>query len=209
MLTQDAVEQHIEQVEAIVDQLERGEGDGALAFQAHERFEVLRDQYRSAPESLATALDRLAGLRRRFEQQLDARLADVVDRYHALVRVIGQAEAEKAFVREALIRIAETKGEGTLSGAIARVSVERSRSARLPPAGSPERDRLVEIVKGPGHWEQVTQLSSSRLVAAIRRGVFAEHDQRRIEELLPSEPAHRVICRPLGGPMPPSSPADP
>jgi hypothetical protein len=198
MLTADGVKLQVEQLEAIVAELERGEGDGALPFQAHTRLDLLREQYRSVPESLAGFVEQLADLRRRFEQQIEARVQLVVDRYQAVGRIIEQAEVEKAFLREALIRVSEQRGEGTLQGSAARVSVETSSSARLPPSGSPERDHLVELVKRSGQWEQVSNLSAAKLAAAVRRDAFAPDAQRDIDELLLTGSTHRVVCKAAG-----------
>ena len=94
-----------------------------------------------------------------------------------------------------LPRVAEQRREGTLQGSAARVNVETSSSARLPPSGSPERDHLVELVKRSGQWEQVSNLSAAKLAAAVRRDAFAPDAQRDIDELLLTGSTHRVVCK--------------
>ncbi len=197
MLTREQIDAHIALIGTVLDEFERGEADLSHCFRAHRRFEELRRQYRELPQSLAGHVEQLSALRKRFDQLLASRAQAVVDWYHDLSTRIRESETEKAYWREVLIQLAQSSGQADLAGGQARVQVRAVASRKLPPAQSPERERLVQLIREAGQWEQVSQLSSRRLADAVAGQTFDESLRRAIEELAPGTTIHHVSSRPV------------
>ena len=202
MLSSQNVDAHIQFISSALDDLAADDANLAAGVDIDERFKVLRNQYRELPDSLAGHMPRLSKLSKRFNELLTSRLARVVDRFHEVNGEIHRAEREKAFWRDFLIRLAGETEQEYLDGAVARVRVRSLRSRTLPPAGADERNRLEDLIYVSGCWEQVSQLSRSKLEHALAENLFAKPQADEIDQLCPEAVRHQVSCYDLHGSPP-------
>ena len=202
MLSSQNVDAHIQFISRALDDLAADDANLAVGVEIDERFRALRDQYRELPDSLARHMPRLSELSNRFNDLLASRLAQAVDRFNEVNGEIHRAEREKAFWREFLIRLADETRREYLDGAVARVRVRSLRSRMLPPTGADERHRLEDLIYASGCWEQVSQLSRSKLEHALAENVFAKPQADEIDQLCPEAVRHQVSCYDLHGSPP-------
>lgn len=195
MLSTPEIDAHIQSIVAALDALAAGDENLSGCLEIGERFRMLREQYRQQPDSLAGRVQRLAELSRRFDDLLANRLTLVVDRFHEVNEQIRLGEQEKAFWRSFLIRAATQARQERLNGIAATVRVRSVQSRTLPPAGGSERARLEDLVRESGCWEQVSQLSRTRLERALAGNVFAGPQAEAIEQLCPATAVHQVSSR--------------
>ncbi|MFQ5807232.1 MAG: hypothetical protein ACE5I3_12355, partial [Phycisphaerae bacterium] len=199
MLSSQEIDAHIQSIAAALDALSAGGGNLSGCMEIDERFGALREQYRQQPDSLAGRVQRLSELSRRFDDLLADRLTRVVDRFHEVNEQIRLGEQEKAFWRSFLIRTATQARQEYLNGTAATVHVRSIRSRTLPPAGGSTRARLEDLVRQSGCWEQVSQLSRTRLERALAGKVFARPQAEAIEQLCPATIVHQVSSRAAEG----------
>jgi len=183
-----------EHVDAIAGALARfSAGEPFQLAEVAERFRVLRDQYRAEPKSLDAHVSRLSQLSGQFDALLNARLPDVVDRYHRVADQIRRAESEKQYLRDFLVRKAGP-GRMTLAGTAAELTVRPCQSRVLPAAGTEPRARLEQLIQETGQWQQVSQLSRSKLQRALQDSVFGER-QQAIAQMCPVTTIHQITSR--------------
>jgi hypothetical protein len=178
-------ERHVAHIAAALDELSTKGGDMARFGDVAERLGLLRLQYRAQPKALDGHLPQLRELSQRFDALLGSRLAQVVDRYHGVVQEIRRAEREREFWREYLIRKAPAGRRASLNGTAAVVVIRSAESRLLPPAGTEPRTRLERLVRETGRWDEVSQLSRTKLQRALERGHFDAGHREAIGELCP------------------------
>jgi hypothetical protein len=189
----------LEELQGTMERLEAGEVGVESCFAVHQRLDALRALFREAPEQLEPHLDSLKAISGGFKRYLRDHTAEIADQYHDLGAVIRSLEEEKQYFRELLLREATEREIRAINGHKSRVVIKEINSNKLPPANSPERQRLEGLLKEWGHWGEVSQLSAARLSAAVSRGVFEPREQQELESLLPREPSFLVRSQPSDG----------
>jgi hypothetical protein len=196
MLSEHEIGEHISYLTAAVDRLSTDHADLDEYVAVAERFEILREQYRRQPGSLASCISRLSELRRRFDQLIRARMAEVVDRFHQINEQIRLAEREKACWRDQFIRISTQSGLRQVEGRLASVQVRSTLSRTLPQAGTPERQQLESLLRQSGCWEQVSQLSRPKLDRATKDNLLPNPQIAEVDRLCPVSRIYQVSSHP-------------
>jgi len=199
MLSGKEIEAHVESITSRLAIIAQEETGLAGCMEIAEKFGVLREEYRRQPEAFAGQRERLAQLRKRFDEVLASRLDAVIDRFHEVAEAVRRAESEKAFWRDFLIRRSAQLRQEQLNGANAVVRVRTKESRLLPAVQSPERDRLEVLIRQSGQWDQVSQLARARLEKAMNDGLFSKGDTDAIGQLCPLTVVHQVTSRSLSG----------
>lgn len=197
MLSSQQIDEHMAWLTTALNRLPTDDGDLSACLEIHERFEALRAQYREKAESLSGRVSALTELSRRFDDWLAKRVTRVIDRFAEVNEQLRRIEEEKALWRDFLIRTATTARQEYLKGAAATVRVRAIASRPLPPAGSPQRSELEEVIRQSGHWEQVSQIASAKMQHALAAKLFDETQVHAIERLCPAAVIYQVSSRPL------------
>ncbi len=161
-------------------------------------FSTLRDEYRRNAAGFSDLLDRLAQLRKLFDEILASRVPQIIDHFHEVNEQIRRAEEEKAVWRDFLIRIAVRDRRERLTGTAFGVRVRSLEVRQLPGTGTPAREQLESIVRAAGCWDQVSQLSKTRLEKAMSAGQVPSEHSGDIDRLCPVTVIHQVSSQPLG-----------
>ena len=188
----DVVEE-LEQVEKGLVWLEEGEMGVTGCPDLQVRFEDLRGLYRERPELLEPHLDRLKQLSQRFEDYKQTHLQEFVDEFHRQNAVLQEAKRTREFVRGWLIEVAASRGTQMLAGRESRVEIKESRAARLPKAGTEERQKLEDLIEAAGQWKAVSQLSARLLNKVLADDGFVSAQKQEIEGLVGEERTWRVV----------------
>lgn len=167
----------------------------APCFEVDQLFRNLREEYRRQPENMADWVPHLTELSRRFDEILSARLGQIVDRYHEISDRIRREETEKAAWREFLIRSAPRARTDRLTGQTACVRLKAHEGRQMPIAGSEDRLKLEDLIHASGCWEQVSQLSRTKLEKAIDAGQIPPTQATDIERLCPITVIHQVTSQ--------------
>ncbi len=197
MLSKQEINGHMRFLSSEIEALAAGDRNLPGCIAIDERFRALRDQYRQQPDTLGGCIGELSQLSKRFDALLGERLTSVVDRFNEVSEQVHRAEQEKAFWRDFLIRNAVQAGQERLHGTTATVRVRSMDTRKLPAAGVPERDRLEELIRASGCWEQVTQLSRPRLQRALAQNLFDKPQADAIEQLCPTTVTYQVTSHSL------------
>src|SRR5690242_7555242 len=128
MLSNHEILEQIKFISESLDDLAAGDGSLSACVNTEHRFEALRNQYRQHPQTLTGHTQQLSELSRRFEQLLDGRLAEIVDRFHVVNEQLRLIEEEKLFWRSVLIRQSAQYKNKPLTGKIAAVRVRTTQT---------------------------------------------------------------------------------
>jgi hypothetical protein len=195
MLSNQQIGEHISAIRVSLDRFASSDGDFSQCLEVNGRFEVLREQYRRSPGSLAGHVSQLTELSERFDELLARRLPEVVDRFHAVNEQLRRIGQEKEFWREFLIRTATSARQESLAGSAATVRVRSVLARPLPSPGTNERTCLEEVLRASGQWEQVSQLSGAKVQRALAAKLFDEAVAQAVEQLAPATVIHQVSSR--------------
>ncbi len=195
MLNRAEIERHIESIATGLDHLAKDSADLNGYIEIQEHFAFLREQYRRFPEDFRWAVDRLAQLRRKFDESVDSRLAQVVDRFHETNERLHQAEKDKAALRELLIGAASRLHVERLDGGIASAHIRTQETRQLPPIGSDLREQLESAIRATGCWNQVSQLSRPRLEKLLASRQLSPSQSEELDKLCPITITHQVTTR--------------
>ena len=197
MLARAEIEKRIGVIVAGLDRLAAADANIEDGIGVHQEFEFLREQYRRSPADLAWAVYQLGQLRRRFDELVNSRLAQVIDRGHDMNEWIRQAEAEKAVWRDVLIRAATRQRVDHLAGQTASIQIRAHEARQLPPAGTDLRDLLESAVRQAGCWDHVSQLSRPKLEKVLASRQLPPDQAEQIDRLCPITIMHQVSSHPL------------
>jgi putative RecB family exonuclease len=120
----------------------------------------------------------------------------LVDRYVELTQKKKQvtldlyAELEK--VEEALIQFAGKEGVDVVFGSKNKVRVKESERCSFPSKHSKERDRLVQLLKDQGKWDDVMQLDTATLNKIIQEKQWGSELLEMLEEYVKLERSKRL-----------------
>ena len=90
------------------------------------------------------------------------------------------AELEK--IEEALIQFAEKEGVDVVFGSKNKVRIKESERYSFPPKHSKERERLIQLLKDYGKWDEVAQLDTSALNRIIQEKQWNEDELKALKE---------------------------
>lgn len=195
-MSRDEVEQMVAEIAAELGVLATRPGGLADYARVGTRLHRLRVQFQRNRDVLNGHVPRLSQLSRQFEAHLDPRLPEVIDRFHALGEEARRIEDERTYLREFIIRRATQAGLAALRGRNSEVRLRTLHARHMPPAGTPARAQLEELIRRAGLWDEVSQLSRPRLHEALdeqRCGAAAE----AIARLCPMTLSHQVTTRAL------------
>ena len=100
------------------------------------------------------------------------------------------AELEK--VEEALIQFAGKEGVDVVFGSKNKVRVKESERCSFPSKHSKERDRLVQLLKDQGKWDDVMQLDTATLNKIIQEKQWGSELLEMLEEYVKLERSKRL-----------------
>lgn len=192
------IDQQIAHISGKLERAAQSDGDLAGLAEVGACLAYLRGEYQRAPQAFSERVSQLRGLGARFEELSAANVTRIVDRFHEVTERIHQAEAERQLWREALIRAGTTAGQDCLSGRLASVQIRTSSTNAVPRAGTPERTSLEGLIRESGYWEQVSQLSPTKLQRALAADQLHAPHADAIRRLCPAVTKHQVTSRLLG-----------
>ncbi|MEE3207956.1 MAG: hypothetical protein VX239_03385 [Candidatus Thermoplasmatota archaeon] len=103
----------------------------------------------------------------------------------------GQAEA----IKEKLAGYSAETGNTSIYGAEHYATISTSTSVTIPKAGSESRIELEAVLKAFGLWEQVDQLSSSKLKKLADSDALTNEQQTAVNNYLKRSESSRVGLR--------------
>lgn len=199
VLSGQAIEEHIAHISAQLDQLASQGDELSPCVDIAERFELLREQYRSQPQTIEPHTRGLADLRQRFDELLVNLMPRAIDRLHDVNGQLRRLEMEKEFWRQVVIRRAVDTRQESLKGRNSFVLIRAVSGRTLPPRDSGQRKELEDTVDEAGCRAQVSYLSASRLHKFMCAGTLEAAYQKRLTKLCPIVTRHQVSSRPLDG----------
>jgi hypothetical protein len=185
----DTVETLCATVEQEMARFDREQDRLALA-RAQEAIDALRERYRSAPAAVAPHLERIKRLAAGVRQRLSAQ-AEALARDYTMVALEEQQLAERRHaLRSALLEVCRLKGEPVVRlGAITAV---RQTTLRLPPATSPGRARVEQLLRDAGRYAELTVLSAPRLQSAVSSRSLPDGLLQEVQRLCDTQPTYRL-----------------
>ena len=120
----------------------------------------------------------------------------LVDRYAELKQKQKQlnldlyAELEK--IEEALIQFAEREGVDVVFGSKSKVRIKEKERYSFPEKHSKEREKLVQLLKDSGKWDEVSQLDTSALNKIIQEKLWDDAELKTLEGYVKLERARRL-----------------
>lgn len=195
VLSGQAIETHVARISAQLDELASDGSELSPCVDIAERFELLREQYRSQPQTLELHTRGLADLRQRFDELLGDLMPRAIDRLHDVNGQLRRLEMEKEFWRQVVIRRAVETGQEILKGRHSFVLIRAVPGCTLPPRDIGQRKELEDIVDEAGCRAQVSYLSASKLHKLMSASTLEAADQKKINELCPVVTRHQVSSR--------------
>ncbi len=180
-------------------QLEAVEADPTAVsslLEARALLQSLRDGYRENRQTMDRHMERLQGYSRRIGRCMSACREALTAEFLSADRAARKAQETRDVCREALLELARTERTDHFESPAGRVIIKQSKTLSLPPAQSPERERLVSIIEQAGRWAEVGQLNPARLRAALNQSLFSPDQAAQIAELCPEKTVFRLATRP-------------
>ena len=199
ILSEQAIETHVARISDQLDELASDGSELSPCVDIADRFELLREQYRSQPRRLEPHTRRLADLRQRFDELLVNLMPRAIDRLHDVNGQLRRLQMEREFWRQVVIRRAVETGQESLKGLNSFVLVRAVSGRTLPPGDSGPRKELEDILDGAGCRAQVSYLSASKLHKFMSAGMLEAVYQEKINKLCPVVTRHQVSSRLLDG----------
>lgn len=189
-------------IEQACQRVERGLADFAASPQ---RFHALQDamvtqqwlrrQYQAGPQPFQDYVSRLKALGQALRGALRQAQDRLVEEYLKANQAIEAWEQRRQACREALMELTRTEGIAEFAAASGQVRVVPSRALRLPPADSPERGQMMDLLEQAGMLRSVCLPNPTRLLKAVEGGRFSPEQAARLAQLCPIEQTLRVIGR--------------
>lgn len=127
----------------------------------------------------------------------------LVDRYVELKRKQKQVnlefDAELEKLEEALICFAEREGVDVVFGSNSKVRIKEIERCCFPSKHSKERDRLIQLLKSYGKWDEVVQLDTSTLNRIIQEKLWDAEILEALEEYVELERSKRLYLSRIKG----------
>jgi len=101
-----------------------------------------------------------------------------------------KAELEK--LEEALINFAEKENVDVVFGSKNKVRIKETEMNKFPSKHSKERERLVQLLKDRGKWDDVVQLDTSALNRIIQKKQWDDELLYVLEEYVKLEASKRL-----------------
>jgi len=108
----------------------------------------------------------------------------LVDRFIAAARQRAQAETELQNARQEVIDFGRANNLTRIHGHHASVGISRRWEQAIPNQDDPNRKLLETLVRASGQWDEVSDLSRSKLPKALQGDLFDATARRQIAELL-------------------------
>ena len=110
-------------------------------------------------------------------------------------RVTGEMDGRADEIREHLAAYSTETGNTSIYGTEHYATVSTTTSVNLPKAGSEPRSELEGVLKALGLWEQVDQLSSSKLKKLADSGTWTDGEREAVNKYLERSEDSRVELR--------------
>ena len=146
----------------------------------------LREQYADSKDAFAPLLGRLGELKQQAAEAMRAAREALTREYLQAGSAADAWRARREACRDALAELAQQDKIDVFQCAEGAVTVTPYRAMSLPPAGSAQRDEIVQIVTEAGRWPDASVLNPRKLIEAVEAGLFSPEHAGRIT----------AICRP-------------
>ncbi|NQT80163.1 MAG: PD-(D/E)XK nuclease family protein [Candidatus Aminicenantes bacterium] len=120
----------------------------------------------------------------------------LVDEY---VRIKGEIDEQKKDaeeklekLKEALIKFCEKEGITVVFGSDNKISVKGYEYIKLPGKNTKEREELVEVLRGIGKFDDVSELDVYALVKVLRDKEWDEKELKKLREFETKEKSYRL-----------------
>ena len=127
----------------------------------------------------------------------------LVDRYVELKRKQKQVnlefDAELEKLEDALICFAEREDVDVVFGSNSKVRIKEIERCCFPSKHSKERDRLIQLLKSYGKWDEVVQLDTSTLNRIIQEKLWDAEILEALEEYVELERSKRLYLSRIKG----------
>lgn len=124
-----------------------------------------------------------------MEADAGVRLAN---EYAAAKRALDSATARLNEARRQVFEYAQTEQTMVLQGNGVHVSVSVRERPTLPERGTDAWHEIEELVKTAGKWEDVAELSGSRLLQAVREGAWPRDLLEEVQKFISMRPVKSV-----------------
>jgi len=131
----------------------------------------------------------------KFEKDEGVKLANSYVETH---RTIQELEARLEGIRQQLLAYSTQHHATVIQGSEMSVSIKQGERTAFPPKGDPKRDRLERTLKKLHRWEEVAELSTSKLLHILRDHSWPPRLQSLLKKFTRSEPTEslRILKRP-------------
>ncbi|SVB08463.1 uncharacterized protein METZ01_LOCUS161317, partial [marine metagenome] len=120
---------------------------------------------------------------------------ELVDLRDEKRRVIDAMDGRAEEIKEKLAGYSAETGNTSIYGAEHYATVSTSTSVSVPKLGSEPRIELEAVLKAFGLWEQVDQLSSSKLKKLADSGALTDEQREAVNKYLERSESSRVGLR--------------
>tara|TARA_B100001245_G_C22486932_1_gene247761 strand:+ start:133 stop:516 length:384 start_codon:yes stop_codon:yes gene_type:complete len=110
-------------------------------------------------------------------------------------RVTDEMDGLAEAIKEKLAGYSAETGNTSIYGAEHYATISTSTSVTIPKAGSEPRIELEAVLKAFGLWEQVDQLSSSKLKKLADSGALTDEQREAVNKYLERSESSRVGLR--------------
>ena len=195
--TGSAAAQAEQHAAAIPAALARAEASLSLeaVFEVEEHLLAMRNLAEADCARIAGRLDGLRDARARLERVKAPLAAALVDELARVLGALADLQHREDVLREAVVWLSRSTGQGTLRGDDARAEVRMDIRRTVPRAGSPGRTDLERAVRSTHVWDRVSILSGPRLEIQLRRQDFPPGARAAIEPLCPRRAVATVRVR--------------
>ena len=108
----------------------------------------------------------------------------LVDEYAEWAERKKEAESRLKELKKEVLEFCEYHGAENLQGSSQVLKVQHSRQVKMPPAKSPERQELEDILKEEGAWEDVSALNVRKLSSALDKGKLERKTLDRLDRFV-------------------------
>lgn len=103
-----------------------------------------------------------------------------------------EAKAELANIKEAVLAYASDQGLELIKGSDYKLKVRSSAKIKFPAKAHDDRERLEQLLRDIGKWEEISTLDTSALTKAIQTGQWDQDLLEKLADFCSEEESHTI-----------------
>lgn len=163
--------------------------------QCLDQLQHLREEYRQDKAAFAPHVEKLRQLSAQVHEAIAAAAEMLAGQYLEAVAQTSAWQKIRETCRDALAELAKARKIPRFTCAAGTIEARPFQSMALPPAGSPARQALSDLITLAGRWPEVAYPTGPKLLKAFAQGLFSPEQAAQLTQLCPVETQVRLMAK--------------